>query len=181
MYNQKQERGRGGAPRAPQEFDEKVIRISRVTKKTKGGNNMSFTALVVVGDRKGRVGVALGQAKDVMNASKKGVKRGKKTVITIPLVDNRTIPHELMVKYGAAKILLKPAPAGTGVIAGGSVRAVLELAGLKDVVSKILGTSNKMSNVTATFEALKVMKKTVAVKNALGQTNSTKPLPKIIK
>jgi len=181
MYNQKQERGRGGAPRAPQEFDEKVIRISRVTKKTKGGNNMSFTALVVVGDRKGRVGVALGKAKDVMNAIKKGVKRGKKTVITIPLVDNRTIPHELMVKYGAAKILLKPAPAGTGVIAGGSVRAVLELAGLKDVVSKILGTSNKMSNVTATFEALKVMKKTVSVKNALGQTNSTKPLPKIIK
>jgi small subunit ribosomal protein S5 len=181
MYNQRQDRKSGGAPRAPQEFDEKVIRISRVTKKTKGGNNMSFTALVVVGDRKGRVGVALGKAKDIMNAIKKGVKRGKKTVITIPLVDNRTIPHELMIKFGAAKLILKPAPAGTGVIAGGSVRAVLELAGLKDVVSKILGTSNKMSNVTVTFEALKVMKKTVAVKNALGQTNSTKPLPKILK
>lgn len=182
MYNNKQDRNnRGGAPRAPQEFDEKVIRISRVTKKTKGGNNMSFTALVVVGDRKGRVGVALGKAKDVMNAIKKGVKRGKKTVITIPLVDNRTIPHELMIKFGAAKLILKPAPAGTGVIAGGSVRAVLELAGLKDVVSKILGTANKMSNVTATFEALKVMKKTVAIKNTLGQTNSTKPMPKIIK
>jgi small subunit ribosomal protein S5 len=183
MYNNggKQDRNKERAPRAPQEFDEKVIRISRVTKKTKGGNNMSFTALVVVGDRKGRVGVALGKAKDVMNAIKKGVRRGKKTVITIPLVDNRTIPHELMVKLGAAKLILKPAPAGTGVIAGGSVRAVLELAGIKDVVSKILGTNNKMSNVTATFEALKIMKKTVAVKNALGQTNSTKKQPTIIR
>ncbi len=183
MYNNnKQDRnGKGGAPRVPQEFDEKVIRISRVTKKTKGGNNMSFTALVVVGDRKGRVGVALGKAKDVMNAIKKGVRRGKKTVITIPLVDNRTIPHELMVKYGAAKLLLKPAPAGTGVIAGGSVRAVLELAGIKDVVSKILGTNNKMSNVTAAFEALKIMKNTVSVKSSLGQTNSTKKEPKMIR
>ncbi len=167
MY--KQERGRDHAPRPPQEFDEKVIRISRVSKKTKGGNNVSFTALVVVGDRKGRVGVALGKANDVMNAIKKGVKRGKKTVITIPLVDNRTIPHELTIKYGAARLLLKPAPAGTGVIAGGSVRAVLELAGVKDVVSKILGTNNKMSNVTAAFEALKIMRKNVATKNALGQ------------
>lgn len=175
MYKQP-DRKQGREPRAPQEFDEKVIRISRVTKKTKGGNNMSFTALVVVGDRKGRVGVALGKAKDVMNAIKKGVRRGKKTIINVPLVDNRTIPHELMVKYGAAKLILKPAPSGTGVIAGGSVRAVLELAGIKDVVSKILGTNNKMSNVTATFEALKIMKKTVAVKSALGQTNSTKKL-----
>ena len=174
--SQNQRRGER-APRPPQEFDEKVIRISRVSKKTKGGNNVSFTALVVVGDRKGRVGVALGKAKDVMNAIKKGVKRGKKTVITIPLVDNRTIPHELMVKYGAAKVILKPAPAGTGVIAGGSVRAVLELAGVKDVVSKILGTNNKMSNVAATFEALKIMKATVAVKNSLGQV-STKKAPK---
>lgn len=167
MY--KQDRGRERPPRAPQEFDEKVIRISRVSKKTKGGNNVSFTALVVVGDRKGRVGVALGRAKDVMNAIKKGAKRGKKTVITLPLVDNRTIPYELTTKYGAARLLLKPAPAGTGVIAGGSVRAVLELAGVKDVVSKILGTNNKMSNVAATFEALKLMRTTVAVKQSLGQ------------
>ncbi len=173
MYNNRSQ-NKDRAPRAPQEFDEKVIRISRVSKKTKGGNNVSFTALVVVGDRKGRVGVALGKAKDVMNAIKKGVKRGKKTVITIPLVDNRTIPHELLVKYGAARLLLKPAPAGTGVIAGGSVRAVLELAGIKDVVSKILGTNNKMSNVAATFEALKIMKDTVATKNGLGQTSTKK-------
>lgn len=173
MYNNKQQR-RDHSPRPPQEFDEKVIRISRVTKKTKGGNNISFTALVVVGDRKGRVGVALGKAKDVMNAIKKGVRRGKKTIITIPLVDHRTIPYELTVKYGAAKVILKPAPAGTGVIAGGSVRAVLELAGIKDVVSKILGTNNKMSNVAATFEALKLMKSTVEIKNALGQVTTKK-------
>lgn len=172
MYNSRSSASH--APRAPQEFGEKVIRISRVTKKTKGGNNISFTALVVVGDRKGRVGVALGKAKDVMNAIKKGVRRGKKTIITIPLVDNRTIPYELTTKYGAAKVILKPAPAGTGVIAGGSVRAVLELAGVKDVVSKILGTNNKMSNVVATFEALKMMKATVDTKTALGQQSTRK-------
>lgn len=173
--NNNNQRGGGSrAPRPPQEFDEKVIRISRVSKKTKGGNNVSFTALVVVGDHKGRVGVALGKAKDVMNAIKKGVKRGKKTVITIPLVDNRTIPYEIMTKFGAAKLILKPAPAGTGVIAGGSVRAVLELAGIKDVVSKIIGTNNKMSNVAATFDALRIMKETVATKNALGQTSTKK-------
>jgi len=96
-------RSRNNAPRAPQEFEEKVIRISRVTKKTKGGNNISFTALVVVGDRKGRVGIALGKAKDVMNAIKKGVRRGKKMLIKVPLVDNRTIPFELLLKVGAAK------------------------------------------------------------------------------
>lgn len=172
MYNSRSNQSH--APRAPQEFGEKVIRISRVTKKTKGGNNISFTALVVVGDRKGRVGVALGKAKDVMNAIKKGVRRGKKTIITIPLVDNRTIPYELTTKYGAAKVILKPAPAGTGVIAGGSVRAVLELAGVKDVVSKILGTNNKMSNVVATFEALKMMKATVDTKTALGHLSTRK-------
>lgn len=165
MYNNKNRRD--NTPRAPQEYDEKVIRISRVTKKTKGGNNISFTALVVVGNRKGKVGIALGKAKDVMNAIKKGVRRGKKNLLEVPLVDNRTIPYELTLKLGAAKLILKPAPAGTGVIAGGSVRAVLELAGIKDVVSKILGTNNKMSNVTATFAALKLMKSTVDLKKGL--------------
>lgn len=173
MYNNRSQT-KDRSPRPPQEFDEKVIRISRVSKKTKGGNNVSFTALVVVGDHKGRVGVAIGKAKDVMNAIKKGVRRGKKTVVTIPLVENRTIPYELTTKFGAARLILKPAPAGTGVIAGGSVRAVLELAGMKDVVAKIIGTNNKMSNVAATFEALKIMKNTVATKNALGQTSTRK-------
>lgn len=160
--------------KTPQEFDEKVIRISRVSKKTKGGNNMSFTALVVVGDHKGRVGVGLGKAKDVSSAIKKGVRRGKKTLINVPLVDNRTLPHFVSIKYGAAKLIIKPAPSGTGVIAGGSIRAVLELAGVRDVVAKSLGTSNKMSNVTATFDALRSMTTTMALKEALGQTRKPK-------
>jgi small subunit ribosomal protein S5 len=157
-------------PQTPQEFDEKVIRISRVSKKTKGGNKMGFSALVVVGDRKGRVGVALGKAKDVSGAIKKAVRRGKKNIINVPLVDNRTLPHELTIKYGAARLLVRPAPTGTGVIAGGSVRAVLELSGVRDVVAKSLGTNNKVSNVVATFNALKAMKATVERKKALGQT-----------
>jgi len=153
----------------PKEFDEKVIRISRVSKKTKGGNQISFTALVVIGDRKGRVGVALGKAKDVLSAIKKGVRKAKKQLVTVPLVEGRTVAHEVTIKYGAARLLLKPAPTGTGVIAGGSVRSVLELAGVKDVVAKTLGTNNKLTNVIATFNALKLMKRTVDIKSALGQ------------
>lgn len=156
----------------PKEFDEKVIRISRVSKKTKGGNQISFTALVVIGDRKGRVGVALGKAKDVLSAIKKGVRKAKKQLVTVPLVEGRTVAHEVTIKYGAARLLLKPAPTGTGVIAGGSVRSVLELAGVKDVVAKTLGTNNKLTNVIATFNALKLMKRTVDIKSALGQNNS---------
>lgn len=156
-------------PREIKEFEEKVIRISRVSKKTKGGNKVGFTALVVVGDRKGRVGVALGKANNVLAAIKKGVRKGKKKLINVPLVDGRTIAHMINIKYGASKIIMKPAPAGTGVIAGGSVRAVLELAGIRDVVAKTLGTSNKLSNVTNTFNALKLMKNTVDTKKALGQ------------
>ena len=159
-----------GRSKEQQEFDEKVIRISRVSKKTKGGNKMGFTALVVVGDHKGRVGVALAHAGDVMNAIKKAVRRAKKTVVRVPLVDNRTIPHEMRVKYGAAKIIVKPAPAGTGVIAGGSVRPVLELAGVRDVVTKTLGTNNKLTNVTAMFNALKEMQAIVSVKKTLKES-----------
>lgn len=168
------------APKVPQEFDEKVIRISRVSKKTKGGNKMGFSALVVVGDRKGRVGIGLGKAKDVSGAIKKAVRRGKKTIIHVPLVDSRTLPHETTIKYGAARLLVRPAPAGTGVIAGGSVRAVLELSGVRDVVAKSLGTNNKMSNVVAAFNALKLMQATVGRKKALGQDNKkiTKPITK---
>lgn len=156
-------------PKEIKEFEEKVIRISRVSKKTKGGNNVGFTALVVVGDRKGRVGVALGKANNVLSAIKKGVRKGKKQLISVPLVDGRTIAHMINIKFGASKIIMKPAPAGTGVIAGGSVRAVLELAGVRDVVAKTLGTNNKLTNVTNTFNALKLMKNTVDIKTALGQ------------
>lgn len=153
----------------PKEFDEKVIKISRVSKKTKGGNKVGFTALVVIGDHKGRVGVALGKAGDVLSAIKKGVRKSKKRLVTIPLAHGRTIAHEYRSKYGASILVLKPAPQGTGVIAGGSVRAVLELAGVKDVVAKTLGTNNKLTNVKNTFNALKQMERNVRVKESLDQ------------
>ncbi len=140
------------------EFEEKVVRVNRVSKKTKGGNRIGFSVLVVVGDRKGRVGVGLGKAPEVSSAVKKGVKYAKKHLITVSM-RKTTIPHEVRIKVGAAKILLKPAPVGTGVIAGGAVRAVVEAAGIKDIVSKILGTKNQASNVYATLEALKALRR----------------------
>ena len=143
--------------RAPSEFDEKVVQVNRVSKKTKGGNKIGFSVLVVVGDKKGRVGVGLGGAPDVSSAVKKAVVYAKKHMIMVPM-HNKTIPHEVRVKRGAAMILIKPAPPGTGVIAGGAVRSVMEAAGVKDVVSKILGSKNQASNVYATMEALKKLK-----------------------
>lgn len=157
----------------PKEFEEKVVEINRVSKKTKGGNKVGFTALVVIGDRKGKVGVALGKANDVLSAIKKGVRKAKKKLVKVPL-EGTTIPHEIVIKNGAARLILKPAPEGTGIIAGGSVRSVLELAGIKNVVAKILGTNNKLSNVTTTFLALKEIKSMVAIKEKLGQTPKAK-------
>lgn len=141
----------------PKEFEEKVIQVNRVSKKTKGGNKVGFSVLMVVGDRKGRVGVGLGKAPDVRSAIKKSVTYGKKHLINIPL-HGTTITHEINVKVGAAKIMLKPAAPGTGIIAGGAVRAVVEAAGIKDILSKVLGTSNKASNVYATLEALRLLR-----------------------
>lgn len=136
------------------EFSEKIIQVSRVSKKTKGGNKIGFSVLVVVGDQKGQVGVGLGKAPDVQSAIKKGVTYAKKHLIKVPM-KGTTIPHPINIKLGAAKIMLRPASAGTGVIAGGSVRAVAEAAGIHDILSKVLGTSNKASNVYATLEAFK--------------------------
>ncbi len=136
------------------EFEERVVEVNRVSKKTKGGNRISFSVLTVIGDKKGRVGVGLGRAPDVVSAIKKGFKQARKTLIEVSM-KGTTIPHEVRVKRGAAKILLKPAPPGTGVKAGGSVRVVVEAAGVKDIVSKILGSNNRINNVYATFEALK--------------------------
>lgn len=140
------------------EFYEKVVQVNRVSKKTKGGDKRSLSVVVVVGDRKGRVGVGLGKAADVASAVRKAITYAKKHLILIPLRDNRTIPHQVFVKLGAAKVILKPAPVGTGVIAGGAVRVVVEAAGVKDIVSKTLGTSNQASNVYATLEGLKRLK-----------------------
>lgn len=139
------------------EFSEKVIQVNRVSKKTAGGNKIGFSVLIVVGDKKGKVGVGLGKAADVAGAVRKGSAYAKKHMITVPMVKT-TIPHEIRIKMGAAKILLKPAPAGTGIRAGGAVRAVVEAAGIRDIVSKILGTDNKASNVYATFAALQRFK-----------------------
>jgi len=140
------------------DFSEKVIQVNRVSKKTTGGNKIGFSVLMVVGDKKGHVGVGLGKASDVASAVRKGTSYARKHMITVPLIKT-TIPHELRLKMGAARIMLKPAPPGTGIRAGGAVRAVVEAAGIKDIVSKILGTDNKASNVYTTFEALKELRK----------------------
>ena len=145
------------------EFEEKVIQISRVSKKTKGGNKVGFSVLMVVGDKKGRVGVGLGKAGDVLSAIKKSVKKAKKKMISVPL-DGTTIPFAITVKKGAGKVMLKPSTKGTGVIAGGPVRAVVEAAGVRDITCKIMGSDNQSSSVYATFEALKQISKIVEIK-----------------
>jgi small subunit ribosomal protein S5 len=138
------------------EFDERIVQVNRVSKKTAGGNKIGFSVLVVVGDRNSRVGVGLGKAPSVRDAITKGSTYAKKHLISVPMIKT-TIPHEIYVKRGAAKVLLKPASKGTGVIAGGAVRAVVEAAGIRDILSKVLGTSNQASNVYATLEALKAL------------------------
>ena len=137
----------------PKEFEETVVQINRISKKTKGGNQIRFSALIVVGDKKGKVGVGLAKAHDVRNAIRKAVEAAKRKMIMVPLAD-KTIPYSVHEKFSAAKILLKPAPPGSGIIAGGPMRVVLEAAGIHDAVGKILGTKNKISNVYATLKAL---------------------------
>ncbi|MBI2431096.1 MAG: 30S ribosomal protein S5 [Candidatus Levybacteria bacterium] len=135
------------------EFEEKIVQINRVSKKTKGGNKIGFSVVVVVGDRKGKVGVGLGKAVDVSSSIRKGVEVAKKHMLSVPIVQG-TIPLSILIKRGAAKVLLKPAPPGSGVIAGGAVRSVVEAAGIHNISSKVLGTKNQASNVYATLEAL---------------------------
>ncbi len=142
------------------EYFERVVQVNRVSKKTKGGDKRSLSVLVVVGDRKGKVGVGLGKAAEVQSAVRKATSYAKRHMIDVPL-RGTTIPHQILVKSGAAIVLLKPAPLGTGVIAGGAVRVVVEAAGIHDIVSKSLGTENKASNVYATMEALSKLKKVV--------------------
>jgi small subunit ribosomal protein S5 len=140
--------------REPSEFIEQVVQINRVSKKTKGGNKIGFSALMVVGDGKGKVGVGHGKAADVSAAIRKGVSVARKHMITIPMTKG-TIPFSITTKLGAAVVMLKPAPVGSGIIAGGAVRSVVSAAGVKNISSKVLGSSNQASNVYATMEALK--------------------------
>ena len=140
------------------EFDEKVIQINRVSKKTKGGNKIGFTALLVVGNKKGKVGVGLGKAPDVLSAIKKGSRLARARMVTVEM-KGRTIPHQVRLKQGAVEVLIKPAPKGSGVIAGGPIRTVMEAAGIMDVVSKMLGSHNKTGNVYTAIEALKRLRK----------------------
>ncbi|MBI4038534.1 30S ribosomal protein S5 [Candidatus Daviesbacteria bacterium] len=142
------------------EYFERVVQVNRVSKKTKGGDRRSLSVLVVVGDKKGRVGVGLGKAQDVQSAVRKATSYAKKHLIEVVL-KGTSIPHQILVKKGAAKVLLKPAPVGSGVIAGGAVRVVVEAAGIHDIVSKTLGTKNKASNVYATLEALGKLRKII--------------------
>ncbi len=143
--------------KAVPELEERVVAINRVSKTVKGGRRMSLTALVVVGDGNGKVGLGLGKSQEVPNAIKKGVEDAKKNMFTVALTEEGSVPHEILGEYGAGRVLIKPAVPGTGVMAGGPVRAIMELAGVKNVITKSLGTSNAMNIVKAAAEGLRAM------------------------
>ena len=148
MQDRDRDRDRGGS-----EFMEKLVKLNRVAKVVKGGRRFSFSALTVVGDRAGRVGYGFGKANDVSDAIRKSIEKAKKSLVKVP-IKKATLPHQVIGKFKSASVILKPAAPGTGVIAGGPVRAVMEAAGIKDVLSKSIGSSNAINTVKAVFQGL---------------------------
>ena len=168
--NNRRPRRNNNSNKPKSDLEEKVIDINRVTKVVKGGRKFRFSATVVVGNRKGKVGLGTGKANEMPDAVKKATQAASKNLINVELIDNRTISHEIVTKEGAVKVMLKPAAEGTGVKAGGPVRDVLELAGVKDVLSKSLGSSTKINMARATLNALKGQKSPAHVAKLRGKT-----------
>ena len=160
---------RNSKPREKQ-YNETVISVNRVTKVTKGGRHLRFAATVAVGDGKGKVGLGTGKANEVQDAIKKAIQDATNNIINVSLVEDRTVSHDAIGVSGAAKVLIKPAKAGTGIIAGGSVRAILELAGVKDIISKSLGSNTKLNTARATIDALKMQKSAEHIAELRGKT-----------
>jgi len=155
--------------REPKEFVEKLVKLNRTAKVVKGGRRFSFSALTVIGDQKGKVGFGFGKANDVSEAIRKSIDKAKRNMVYVP-IKNGTIPHEIQASYKSSVVLLKPACSGTGLIAGGAIRAVLEAAGATDVLSKSLGSSSSVNVIRATFEAIKKMMNAKSVAKNRGKT-----------
>lgn len=181
MSNQPHKK-KGFQKREPKEFEEEVIQIDRVTRVVKGGRKLRFRATVVIGNKKGKVGIGIGKSVEVTGAIQKAIAKAKKEMTLIKL-DGSTIPHDTKIKYKAARILLMPAVPGTGLIAGGTIRKVLELAGVKDILSKCYGTTNKVNNTKATFKALSELRETPGMtkraEEARKKAAASKPMSKV--
>jgi small subunit ribosomal protein S5 len=171
----------GGNRREPSEYEEEVLQIDRVTRVVKGGRRLRFRATVVIGNKNGKVGIGIGKSHEVVGAIKKAIHQAKKSIVIVPL-RNGTLPHDVKIKYKSARILMMPAGPGTGIIAGGAVRKIAELAGIKNILSKMFGCSNRITNAKATMLALRslipikartaVNEKPVAVEKAPNETKA---------